>query len=659
MVRQKYILGIILLSLFLTLSLVSASGDVLYIYKSKVNSNIIDIFSNINMTVDLVKDTSVPSDLSMYKLIFIGDENFALPISIEKYPSIIFNSYIGPDIGITNNVGISKLFSSNPLAVNLDGKIIQVYTSAKDNMGISIPYYYLDNQNRAPSLLRVVGTFSTSSGDNFGDVISYGPKKALLLNGKILEQPICFFGITKTQYWTLETRKLFLDCIKYVYDYTYVAPLPVTCSKDLDCGVNKFIGTSSCSNNSVFQAYLSFKCVNPGNSSSYCTNTTTTNLVQSCSGLCSDGSCQTVVCKSNLECNDNNPNTEDFCKNPGTIQSSCNHVPITCLNNNQCNDNDPSTEDICLSTGTTNSSCAHNLIKCSTNSECNDNNPSTEDICLNPGKGSSSCIYQSTITDIKLVLMTATASTSSVTLSFQVQGNSSLVQNFQLKKEDEDWITLSKETTTYTFNGLNPSTSYVFIAKASDIYNKSTPEMNVTVKTNDLPPSPPSNGGGGSSGGGGGGGSSTKIVTTTNSLPKGYLGSATFCKVDWQCSSWGECIDSKQTRTCSYPENMCKPEVDKPIETQSCVETTVPTVVSQTTQEAPRKQFNDSPSTNPDNNKPASGNLITGAAIAQAAGKYSWLIFLIAAGVVGSLYYFFVAKGASKTATTGLKALKR
>ncbi len=43
-----------------------------------------------------------------------------------------------------------------------------------------------------------------------------------------------------------------------------------------------------------------------------------------------------VVCKSDSDCNDNNPNSEDKCLNPGTAQSSCQHNPIVCLSDSQC-----------------------------------------------------------------------------------------------------------------------------------------------------------------------------------------------------------------------------------------------------------------------------------------------------------------------------------
>ncbi|HLC31971.1 MAG TPA: hypothetical protein VJK51_04865 [Candidatus Nanoarchaeia archaeon] len=80
---------------------------------------------------------------------------------------------------------------------------------------ISLPYYFLDEKNKAPPLVQIAATQPSSSGKKFGDVISYGAAGITLLNGKKLNKNLCFFGITETQFWTNASRQMFKDCILF------------------------------------------------------------------------------------------------------------------------------------------------------------------------------------------------------------------------------------------------------------------------------------------------------------------------------------------------------------------------------------------------------------------------------------------------------------
>ncbi|MDP3882829.1 MAG: PKD domain-containing protein, partial [Candidatus Staskawiczbacteria bacterium] len=65
-------------------------------------------------------------------------------------------------------------------------------------------------------------------------------------------------------------------------------------------------------------------------------------VYQACTAnqTCSNGSCVNlqINCYNNSDCNDNNPNTSDVCKNAGTPQSYCQNpsLPIACTSNTDC-----------------------------------------------------------------------------------------------------------------------------------------------------------------------------------------------------------------------------------------------------------------------------------------------------------------------------------
>ncbi len=606
--KRKYSFLISALSIALLISSVSAS-DVAYIYKNKIDANIIKFFSDSKLTYDLIKENSIPKNFSDYKLIFIGDENFAEEIPINKYPSIVMNYYKGPEWGITDKDGISKLASISPLNVKFNGKLLQVYTTTKDSRGDTLAYYYLDQNNKAKSLKKYAGTYSTGSGADFGDVISFAKKGDTLNNKKTANENICFFGIIKTDYWTNNSKELFKNCIRHVYDFTLYPK--IKCFNDSDCG-KSISGNAFCSDKIIFQNNLVFKCINSGKETSYCSNETIVTQIQTCSDFCFEGDCRNFVCKNNSDCNDNNAKTEDACLSPGTSESLCEHKIIVCFADSDCNNNNSSTKDVCIDKGTSKSKCTHTLIpapiqiNCSVNSDCNDNNPKTEDTCANPGiqqsycthneikcfenadcndnnintedicankkTGNSNCVYYSNITKTQLISLTAIPNTNSVTLKFSATPkNGSSVKEYLVAINKSNWISITHPNSEYNFTNLTSSTYYIFFAKALDNSNQASDEINISIKTLDIPTtsempiSPPSNQGGGSGGG--------ASATSTSSEGIGTPGTWVMCVTQWNCNSWSECKNGKQTRSCSYPAGSCRPEREKPIESQSCIET--------------------------------------------------------------------------------------
>jgi len=300
----------------------AAASDVAYIYdnEARIDRNIINVFSELGLTVDKISIKSLP-DLSQYKFIFLGDEKIGENIPINKYPSIVAGYYLGEKTGLTDKDGTSKLASTMPLKVNFKGSEIQVYTSGRDERGIAIPYYFLDNENKAPGLTKYAGTYSTSSGKDFGDVISFAGTGDFLYTGEEVESGICFFGIVKSNYWTPEAKNLFLDCIKYVYDYT--PKEDITCSQNQDCVMFSILDSQPfCEGNNVVQNFTTPVCINPGTAESYCAYQEVTHVLEQCA-FCVDGSCGEPECNSNEDCDDGFLFTEDICISPGTENSEC------------------------------------------------------------------------------------------------------------------------------------------------------------------------------------------------------------------------------------------------------------------------------------------------------------------------------------------------
>lgn len=521
------------------------AANVAYISKSsaKVDDNILGVFDELGFSVDIIDNSDLPLDLSEYNLIFIGDEAFTEDIPISEYPSVIINSRLGAKFGLTDTDGISKMTSSQPLKINKDGNDVEVYTSAEDNRGIAIPYYFLSDLNKAESLESYARTFSTSS--DKGDVISYASKGDVLKNGDVVQNNICFFGIVKTNYWTQDAKQLFEDCVKYSYDYS----VSITCSNDGQCGTGSFVGDNFCSGKNVVRNYNSPKCTNPATVESYCSSTTEQRLIQTCSDYCVNGECKDFVCEKNTDCNDNNPQTLDECKNPSSVNAVCTHTII-------------------------------------------------QNVTVN-------------ITQIRIISFVATPGVDSVTLSFSANPlNGSILSGYYVAMNKSSWTWIKAPISTYVFLNLAPSTDYVFYVRAINNFNISSDEVNVSVRTLNVPSSPEAP----ASGGGGGG---------------GYSGGGGGCITEWACDDWNECINGIQKRTCSYPTGFCVPTGNKPSETQFCTE------APKASSPGNEPVVENTPAVSDDTNSPG----ITGAVIGNL-GKYSVAGIIAFLMAIGGAYWY-------------------
>jgi len=313
------------LFLILLIQIVCAA-DVAYILVNdrNVDYNILDVFSDMGLTVEVIEDSKVLTyDLSQYSIIFIDDARVRKTknLQIYNYPAVIMNKYYGEDWGLTDRDGISQLGSTNPLYVNMvDNGIQQVYTQGLEGLkGVAIPYYFLDDHNKA-NVTAIARTYTGEEDYDFGDVVATAQRGTHLINGKIAGDKICFFGIAKTEYWTDEARQLFIDCVDAVliechndadcndfedhtYDYcvnpgteeSYCGHDWIECFDDYDCGIDGLIGDPYCVGDDAYQNNASFTCHDPGETSSYCSNNTWPSLLEICADTCYLGVCVTGI----------------------------------------------------------------------------------------------------------------------------------------------------------------------------------------------------------------------------------------------------------------------------------------------------------------------------------------------------------------------------
>ncbi len=355
------IIFISLLSISFAIPFASAA-DVAYIYNKdfKIDQNVIGVFNDLGLSVDTIKSSEVSGvDFSQYRLIFVGDEKFPNPrlIPVNDYPSIIANYYHGQDWDITDADGISKVAGTKPLEVETLGGIIPVYIYAFFNPGstVAIPYYYLDNNNKAPGFEEIAGTHVGTGDQNLGAVIAYANASSRLSNGEFANGKMCFYGIVKSDFWTPEAKQLFNDCAAFV---------ATTCSNDNDCSDDS-IGDPYCDGKNIYRDNIDYSCQNPGSLDALCIGVPQNKtFVEECTSACFNGGC--VECNVDADCNDNNSGTIDQCND----NHACEHIPIPCQTDSDCNDNNNRTIDECVNPGDEDSFCRNTEVNCLTNTDC-------------------------------------------------------------------------------------------------------------------------------------------------------------------------------------------------------------------------------------------------------------------------------------------------
>jgi hypothetical protein len=409
------ILALAIFVIVISSTLASAAGDVAYIYryKGKVDDNIVKLFNDSGLKVDLINEQNLPSNFNDYRFIFVGDETYRKynRILVNDYPSIVASFYNADNWGLTDDEGVSQMGATHPLSVLINGGARQVYTEAMTQNRVAISYYYLDEQNKNPEMMQIASTETTASGYKIGDVISYAYPGIKMMNGKTQKAKLCFFGIVESDYWTPQARSLFQDCVNFV---------AAECSVDSDCPDDEN-GERFCIGKDIYQEIISYSCENGQLAS--CVPSNSSVFIESCPYDCLNGQC-IGQCDSNEDCDDSNQNTEDICHNPGTPHSFCTNEPIACFSKSDCGTDGfvgslvCSGKNItrnyvtydCLFPGTANSSCQSTIsvktleicpdecvngvcvdINCSVDADCDDSNVRTEDKCVNPGTINSYC----------------------------------------------------------------------------------------------------------------------------------------------------------------------------------------------------------------------------------------------------------------------------
>jgi len=224
MVNKKLIFSLFFSLLLLTVAISAKVADVAYVTKNmNPNAQVTSVFSELNLTYRLIDSSQISNtNFSQYKMIFIGDESFSgiESIPVTNYPSLIMNSYnyysrlFYDDLGWSASKGQVGSSSINVKIINLNHPIAQglsetfrVYT------GSSTIYYLKGKKATGIDLIAYVLGSAHTSADAVVAAADAGDK---FLNGRTTNTRNVFFGMTKAESWTSDTRKMFKNSVLWV-----------------------------------------------------------------------------------------------------------------------------------------------------------------------------------------------------------------------------------------------------------------------------------------------------------------------------------------------------------------------------------------------------------------------------------------------------------
>ncbi len=228
-----------ILSLVFVLILISpliSATDIAYITKTPrdIDATIMNILNELNYSVRFINDANVSrTNFNLYKTIIVPNVKFDSYnyIPVNNVNTIFLNTYHLKDWHWIQD-GASQIASNQPLRVNVVNsstritknlpRNFQVYTQAKYN-GASIPMYFLSRYKIATKINKIVSIESNP----LDSVIAMTKPGTPLRDGYTSNARSVFFGITETEYWTENTKKLFKNSLLWVVEGEDVNKAPV------------------------------------------------------------------------------------------------------------------------------------------------------------------------------------------------------------------------------------------------------------------------------------------------------------------------------------------------------------------------------------------------------------------------------------------------
>ncbi len=260
--------------------------DIAYIIKSNPDNNFLNIINELGYNYTLITSAQVSStDFSNYKMILLGDERIS-NVPVNNYKSLFANPdyYTGWSSSKASTTKPTAYISNKNISItkNLPSSF-NAYTNTQTTL------YYLTRTKYGCKSVATTGNSTIDLG-HFSIAVKENPRRV-------------FFGITKSNYWTTESRQLFKNSIDWII-------------RGEDKDNDGFYGDSDCNDNnsSLYRTVKAYRDIDrdgfgSGNYTDVCIGN---NLILGYSYI-------------NGDCNDNNANV-----NPNALEIPYNGIDDDC-----------------------------------------------------------------------------------------------------------------------------------------------------------------------------------------------------------------------------------------------------------------------------------------------------------------------------------------
>ncbi len=260
--------------------------DIAYVVRTSADDNFLNVIHELGYNYTLITSSQVTNtDFSKFKMILLGDERIA-NVPVNNYKSLFANPdyYTGWSSSKASTTRLNTYISNQNISItNNLTRTFNAYTNTQTTL------YYLTRTKYGCKSVATTGNSTVDLG-HFSVAIKKNPRRV-------------FFGITKSNYWSAESRQLFKNSIDWII-------------KGEDRDNDGYFGDSDCNDNDE-SLYRNIKAYGDtdrdgfgsGNYTDVCIGT---NLISGYSYI--DG-----------DCNDNNANV-----NPNSIEIPYNGIDDDC-----------------------------------------------------------------------------------------------------------------------------------------------------------------------------------------------------------------------------------------------------------------------------------------------------------------------------------------
>jgi len=206
------------------------AADVAYVVEDyhKVDLMTWTALEDMDLEIEIITDEMIMNtDFTEYSFILIGTGKLKNVMYIPEMPMILTNSRYVTHFNFLEKGRTKKFGANSNLMAKVLGENMEVYDMPSSKLGgPALTYEYLPMKFMNENLMNYASTTSDKT-NKMGSIIAFNE-----------EEDTCWFGISNTNFWNVNSRLLFSDCIKTALDMNVIESNNIGIKEDHTDSVN-------------------------------------------------------------------------------------------------------------------------------------------------------------------------------------------------------------------------------------------------------------------------------------------------------------------------------------------------------------------------------------------------------------------------------------